>query len=65
MHNYNPEKSPNAHAYITMICNNSFIQYIQKEKKHSAIKQELYDKKDEIDLGEMSVDYKELKKRKM
>ena len=44
--NFNPEKSTNAFAYITQICYNAFRNYITKQKKHSTMKQQLYDRKD-------------------
>jgi len=44
-HNFNPEKQkvPQPFSYITMICHNAFINYINKQNKHSEIKKELYD----------------------
>jgi len=44
-HNFNPEKQkiPQPFSYITMICHNSFLNYIKKQNKHSEIKKELYD----------------------
>jgi len=40
--NFNLEKSRNPFAYITTICNHSFIAYIKKQKKHSVIKDTCY-----------------------
>ena len=34
IHNFNPEKSKNAFAYITQIIYYAFLRYIQKEKKN-------------------------------
>jgi DNA-directed RNA polymerase specialized sigma subunit len=67
--NFNPEKSTNAFAYITQICYNAFIIYIKKQKKHSDIKQILYDKKNIINDNESkytysSIDYTVFKKNK-
>lgn len=45
LHNFDPEKSKNPFGYISMICYNAFIQFIQYSKKHSHIKQVLYDNK--------------------
>lgn len=60
MHNFNPEKSNNAHGYINMICSHAFLQYIQKENKHGKMKQDLYDRKDEFVQSseeELAIDY--------
>lgn len=43
LHNFNPEKSNNPFAYITEVCARSFWMYIKTQKKHSHIKQELWD----------------------
>lgn len=40
MHNFTEGKNP--HAYLSMIAKNAFIQYIQRQKKHSNIKDKLY-----------------------
>jgi len=40
--NFNLEKSRNPFAYITTICNHSFMAYIKKQKKHSIIKDVCY-----------------------
>lgn len=42
LHNFNEEKSQNPFAYITQIIYNSFRMYINKQKKHSKIKNQLY-----------------------
>lgn len=36
IHNFDADKYKNPHAYITMICNNAFIQRIRKEKRETA-----------------------------
>ena len=36
--NFDPNRSNNAFAYITQICNNSFKAYIKTQNKHSRIK---------------------------
>lgn len=60
MHNFNPEKSDNAHGYINMICSHCFMQFIQKEKKHSLLKQELYDKRLNVNGDNETVNYENL-----
>ena len=68
-------KNPNPFAYITTICHRAFVNYIKKQKKHSQIKDECYNKfylikeKDEyiskaIDYEIMSPKRKKRKKRK-
>ena len=44
MHNFDPKKQkyPNPFAYFTTICHNAFINFIRKQKKHSAIKDVCY-----------------------
>lgn len=65
VHNYKPDISnSNAFAYIDLIAQNAFIQYIKKQKKHSYIKQYLFDKKDNMDLEiyqTKALDYENLK----
>ena len=39
IHNFNPEKSQNAFAYVTQIIYFAFLRRIHKEKKQAAIKQ--------------------------
>lgn len=41
LHNYNPDKSTNAFAYISKIIWQAFLRRIDKEKKHSYIKHKL------------------------
>lgn len=66
MHNFNPEKYDNAHGYINMICYNAFVQYVKNEKNHSYIKQELYDKQNDIKFEwDKSINYEELKNDKI
>ena len=45
--NFNPEKSNNPFAYITTICYNAFRLYIIKQKRHSEIKDKIFNAKDE------------------
>lgn len=61
--NFNPEKSNNPFAYISQIVYNSFVAHITKQKKHSMIKQELFDNSDSInDYNELqAINYKDLK----
>lgn len=60
MHNFDPNTYDNAHGYINMICYNAFVQYTKKENSHSGIKQNLYDRKDEIEENGLTVDYEQL-----
>ena len=45
LHNFDLEKSQNPFSYISQICGRAFLQYIAYSKKHSKIKQYLYDRK--------------------
>jgi DNA-directed RNA polymerase specialized sigma24 family protein len=74
--NFDLEKSKNPFAYITTICSHAFVNYINKQKRHSDIKDTLFhnrcDMDDEaspyrykaIDYTVMSNDTKKLKKSK-
>lgn len=53
--NFNPEKSQNAFAYVTQICSNAFVSYITKQKKHSTIKNKLFENQDIIKTTESDV----------
>jgi hypothetical protein len=61
-HNYKPEKGT-IFNYITMICYNAFVAYIEKQKKHSTIKDMCYQQKDlfireeEDSYSQKSIDY--------
>lgn len=44
--NFNLEKSKNPFAYITTICHHAFVNYINKQKKHSGIKDECFKMKE-------------------
>lgn len=61
-HNYKPEKGT-VFNYITMICYNAFVAYIEKQKKHSTIKDVCYQKRDlfirdeEESYSQKSIDY--------
>ena len=46
IHNFNPEKSTNAFAYITQIIHNAFIRRIQKEQKQLYVKMVIVDNAD-------------------
>jgi len=48
LQNFNSDKSKNPFAYITQICYNAFVQYINKEKKQAFIKETCYDRQDTI-----------------
>jgi DNA-directed RNA polymerase specialized sigma subunit len=47
--NFDSNKSQNPFAYITQICNNCFIAYVKKQKKHSNIKDTCYKEIDKLD----------------
>jgi len=67
MHNFNSEKSGNAHGYINMICSHAFLQYTQKENKHGKMKQKLYDRKGEFSSStddEIAIDYESVANKK-
>ena len=53
--NFDAERSQNAFAYITQICNNSFKAYIKSERKHSEIKNSCYEGYDEL-IGAVEYD---------
>jgi DNA-directed RNA polymerase specialized sigma24 family protein len=40
--NFDLEKSKNPFAYITTICSHAFVNYINKQKRHSTIKDTLF-----------------------
>lgn len=71
MHNFDPikQKKPNPFAYFTMIIHRSFLTYIRKQKKHSKIKNELYDCYTNEDFSEYvfddikGINYEELKEK--
>jgi DNA-directed RNA polymerase specialized sigma24 family protein len=72
MHNFDPmrQRNPNPFAYFTMIIHRSFLTYIRKQKKHSKIKNELYDLYDSEDFageeytaGVKGINYEKLKER--
>ena len=59
--NFNPEKSQNPFAYITQICSNAFIAYITKQKKHSNIKNKLFENQEmliaSVDEEDKAINY--------
>ena len=62
LHNFNLEKYKNPFSYITQICYHSFLTYIKKQKRHSAIKNTLFNNQKVIlseNTGETtkSIDY--------
>ena len=59
LHNFNPEKSSNAFAYVTQYFYNAFIAYITKQKKHSYIKDQLFIRSGIED--ELGIDYEQYK----
>jgi len=46
--NFDLNKSNNPFAYITTICNHSFVNYINKQKRHSEIKDRCFKGRDEL-----------------
>ena len=61
LHNFDSEKSTNAFSYITQYFYNSFIAYINKQKKHSYIKDQLFLRQDCIDDDSTIIDYEQFK----
>lgn len=59
---FNPEKTTNAFAYVTTMCKNSFIMYLNTQNKHSNIKNTLHNSLAEkkIDGSLQFFDYTEL-----
>lgn len=60
--NFNPEKSNNPFAYVTTICKNAFVNYINKQNRHSTIKDKCYNMKESMHstgdyLSEKAIDY--------
>jgi len=65
LHNFNLEISQNPFAYISQICGRAFLQYIAYSKRHSKIKQYLYDRKplyhqDHDFYSTQAIDYEEI-----
>ena len=50
MSSFNPTKTTNAFAYVTKICENAFLNHLRKQKKHSDIKDALYQRLQENTL---------------
>lgn len=70
--NFNPELSNNPFAYVTTICYNAFKNYINKQKRHSEIKDKIFNAKDDylairdaegVDGLDRSVDYTQFLKK--
>lgn len=51
--NFDMEKSNNPFAYITTICNHAFVNYINKQKRHSEIKDKCFNHREVIMDDEM------------
>lgn len=72
--NFDLRKSNNPFAYITTICNHAFVNYINKQKKHSEIKDKCFHNREFVTEDETltyshkAIDYtvmsEETKKRK-
>ena len=56
--NFDLEKSKNPFAYITTICNHAFVNYINKQKKHSEIKDRCFNERDHITQNEFGFTHK-------
>jgi len=63
--NFDPDKSNNPFGYISRFCYNAFVEYIKKQKRHSSIKETLYDNKELVDHDQFysykSIDYTTLR----
>jgi|GEM_PF-4888402 len=51
--NFNPEKSRNPHAFLSMIIYNTFLRFIQYEKKNQYVKYKLTEMSNILDEGEL------------
>ena len=64
MHNFDLEKSNNPFSYISQIVHNSFRQFIQKQDKHSDLKDLCYKRYNECEQEEAfnmkGINYKEI-----
>jgi DNA-directed RNA polymerase specialized sigma24 family protein len=49
--NFDLEKSKNPFAYITTICSHAFVNYINKQKRHSDIKDTLFHNRQDLEDG--------------
>ena len=56
--NFDPKKSNNPFAYITTICNHAFVNYINKQKKHSEIKDRCFNEREQITNNELGFTHK-------
>lgn len=65
IHNFDPEKSKNPFGYISTICQRAFWTYINKQKKHSEIKDTCYNNKWKIEedpgYSQGTINYENLK----
>lgn len=59
--NFDPEASSNPFSYLTTICYRAFQGYLNKQKKHTNIKDTCYKAKELLDEGEVVVDYSRFK----
>jgi len=61
--NFDLEKSRNPFAYITTICNHSFVNYINRQKRHSDIKDSCFNNRtylvedETLSLSTKAIDY--------
>lgn len=49
--NFDLEKSKNPFSYITTICNHAFVNYINKQKRHSSVKDALFHNRHDMQEG--------------
>lgn len=56
--NFDLEKSNNPFAYITTICNHAFVNYINKQKKHSEIKDKCFNEREQVTNHEFGFTHK-------
>ena len=68
--NFDLEKSRNPFAYITTICNHAFVNYINKQKRHSEIKDKCFNEvdvimdEDTMTYTNKAIDYSVMSKKK-
>lgn len=56
--NFDLKKSNNPFAYITTICNHAFVNYINKQKKHSEIKDRCFNEREQVTNNEFGFTHK-------
>ena len=66
LHNFDTEKYSNPFSYFTCAIHRVFLTYIKKQKKHSTIKDELYEKYENMEddyntFGPKAINYEDFK----